>query len=36
MKTFCKKCIIVLGFVFFFALFSSRNPATTAFSKEMT
>ena len=36
MKTLCKKCIIVLGFVFFFALFSSRNPATTAFSKEMT
>lgn len=36
MKTFLKKCIIVLGFVFFFALFSAGNPAITAFSKEVT
>lgn len=36
MKTFFKKCIIVLGFVFFFALFSAGNPAITAFSKEVT
>ena len=35
MKTFCKKCIIVLGFVFFFALFSANSPVETAFSKEI-
>ncbi len=35
MKDFYKKCIIVLGFVFFFALFSSKSPAVTAFSKEV-
>lgn len=36
MKTFCKKCIIVLGFVFFFALFSANSPVDTIFSKETT
>lgn len=36
MKTFFKKCIIVLGFVFFFALFSAKAPEITAFSKEVT
>lgn len=36
MKTFCKKCIIVLGFVFFFALFSAKSPVVPAFSKEMS
>lgn len=35
MKTFYKRCIIVLGFVFFFALFSARGPVDTAFSKEI-
>lgn len=35
MKTFCKRCIIVLGFVFFFALFSAKGPVDTAFSKEI-
>lgn len=35
MKTFSRKCIIVLGFVFFFALFSAKAPADTAFSKEI-